>query len=106
MRQNAAASADAGRSGLELGWTDAVVAAVVTVSFVVEAAVPEGVTVAGEKLHDAPVGNPEQVNETAEAKPFCGVTETVTEPLCPPVTVSVAGVTPRVKSGDPAGRMV
>jgi hypothetical protein len=39
---------------------------------VVEATAPDGVTVAGAKLHEVPAGNPEQLNETAEAKPFCG----------------------------------
>jgi hypothetical protein len=62
---------------------------VVTVS-VVEAAPPEGITVAGEKLHDTPEGNPEQLNETAEANPFVGVTRTVVVPLCPAVTESDA----------------
>ena len=64
----------------------AVVAAVVTVS-VVEVTAPDGVTVAGAKLHDAPEGNPEQLNETAESNPFSGVTEIAAVPLCPAVTV-------------------
>jgi hypothetical protein len=33
-----------------------------------------GVTLAGEKLHDAPEGNPEQLKETAELKFPTGVT--------------------------------
>jgi hypothetical protein len=33
---------------------------------VVETTAPVGVTVAGEKLHDAPAGKPEQPNETTE----------------------------------------
>lgn len=74
-------------------------AAVVTVSVVVEAAVPEGVTVAGKKLHDAPEGNPEQANETAEANPPCGVTETVAVPLLPAETLSAVGVAATEKSG-------
>jgi hypothetical protein len=40
---------------------------------VVVAAVPAGVTVAGEKLQDAPEGRPEQLNVTAELKPLAGV---------------------------------
>jgi hypothetical protein len=50
--------------------------------------VPGGVTVAGENVHEAPAGNPdEQVNVTAEANPPCGETETVVAPLLPAVTV-------------------
>jgi hypothetical protein len=41
-----------------------VVVEVFTVS-VVEAARPDDVILAGEKLHDAPAGNPEQLNETS-----------------------------------------
>ena len=62
-----------------------------TVSVVVEAAVPDGVTVAGEKLHEAPEGNPEQANETAELKPPTGATETVVVALLPADTVCDAG---------------
>lgn len=105
-KQNATASVAPGRNGLELRRTAAVVADVLIVSVVVEAPLPEGVTVAGEKLHDAPVGSPEQVNETAEVKPFCGVTEIVTLPLCPPVTASDDGEAAMVKFGDPGGTMV
>ena len=94
---NAIASADAGNSGLELRWTAAVSPLVLTVSVEVEAAVPEGVTEAGEKLHDAPAGKPEQENITAVATRFRGVTETVTVPLCPLVTESAAGVTATAK---------
>lgn len=105
-KQSAAASVAPGKSGLELGRTAAVVADVVTVSVVVAAAVPFGVTVAGEKLHDAPVGSPEQVNETAVSKPFCGVTDTVVWTLCPAVTVSDDGEAATVKSGVVTGVMV
>jgi hypothetical protein len=48
----------------------------VVIVSVVEATVPE-VTVAGEKLYEAPAGIPEQLKETAELKPFRGVTEMV-----------------------------
>jgi hypothetical protein len=68
----------------------AVVVEVATVS-VVETAWPAGVTLAGEKLHDAPWGNPEQLNETVEAYPFCGVTCTEAVPLLPLATVMAAG---------------
>lgn len=54
--------------------------------------VPGGVTVAGEKLHVAPVGSPEQPNETAELNPFSGVTESLVVPTCPAITVNAAVV--------------
>ena len=89
-QQNAIASTEPGKKGLWSRWRAAVVGAVVTVS-VVEAAPPEGIKVDGEKLHDTPAGNPEQLNETAEANPFCGVTKTVVVPLCPAVMETDAG---------------
>ena len=97
-QHSATARTDPGKSGRELRWSAAVVAAVVTVS-VVEATPPDGVTIGGAKLHEAPAGNPEQAKETAELKPFSGVTETVVVPLCPPVTESNAGVAATVKPG-------
>ena len=83
-----------------------VVAVVVAVEIVnvVVAALPEGVTVAGEKLHDAPAGSPEQAKETAAENPFCGATETVAAPLCPAVTVKDDGAIETPKSGD--GRLM
>ena len=66
---------------------------------VVETAVPDGVTVAGEKLHDVPESNPEQLNETAVLNPFSGMTEIVVVPLCPAVTVRDAGEAVTEKSG-------
>jgi hypothetical protein len=81
-----------------LRWRAAVVVEVVTVS-VVEATVPDAVTVAGEKLHDVPEGNPEQLKDTAPPNAFCGTTKTVVLPLCPAVTVSDAGETATVKLG-------
>jgi len=74
-----------------------------TVSVVVAAA-PDGVTVVGEKLHEAPDGKPEQLNETAEANPFCGVTVTVVFPGCPDEMVSDAGATATAKSAG--GRLM
>ena len=97
-QHSATARVEYGSSGLVSRWRVAVVAEVVTVS-VVEVAAPDGVTVAGEKLHDAPLGNPEQLNETGELKPFWGVTETAVVPLCPPVTVSDVGEATMEKSG-------
>jgi len=46
---------------------------VVTVRVTVEASIPAGVTVGGAKLHEAPVGSPEQPNDIAEVNPFAGV---------------------------------
>jgi hypothetical protein len=66
-QQSAVARAEPGSHGRELRRRDAELAEVVTVSAV--DVVPGGVTVDGEKLHVAPVGNPEQVNETAELNP-------------------------------------
>ena len=66
---------------------------------VVEAAAPDGVTAAGEKLHVVPAGNPEQLNDTDELKPFTGVTEIVLVPLCPGTTVSDADKVAIEKSG-------
>jgi hypothetical protein len=66
---------------------------------VVEAAAPNGVMAAGEKLHVVPTGNPEQLNDTDEVNPFTGVTEIVLVPLCPGTTVSDAGEAVIEKSG-------
>jgi hypothetical protein len=55
---------------------------------VVEAFPPKLVTVAGEKLHDDPVGNPEHANETVELNPFSGVTVITAVPFCPAVTLT------------------
>ena len=75
---------------------------VVTVR-VVEAATPEGLTVAGEKMQAAPEGKPEQLNVTAAWKPLTGATATVAVPLCPAMTVSEAGASDTEKS---AGRVI
>ena len=64
-QQRANATADPGNSGFELRRSAADFAEVVTVR-VVEAGPPKGVRFCGEKLHDAPTGDPEQLNETAE----------------------------------------
>jgi hypothetical protein len=70
-----------------------------TVSVVVAAVVPEGVTVAGEKLHEALAGSPEQLNVTAALKPLEAVTETVVVPLFPAVTIKDPDEAVSVKSG-------
>ena len=76
---------------------------VVTVS-VVDAGAPDGVTVAGAKLHDAPAGRPVQLNPTAELNPFDGVTVMAAVPLRPPVTDIAVGEVTTEKSG--AGRLM
>jgi hypothetical protein len=96
--QSATAKADSGSIGNPLGRFCAVAAEVVMVTAV--EVVPGGVTLAGEKLHDAPAGRPEEhANETAEAKPPCGDSEMVAVPLPPAVTDIVAGEAAIEKSG-------
>jgi hypothetical protein len=75
--------------------------ATVVLTDTVELIEPVEDTVTGEKLHVAPVGNPEQVNLTAELveKPFCGSNVTVVVPLLPAATVTAFGVTATRKSG-------
>ena len=96
-QHSVAVSSASGGSGPERRWRAAVVAEVAIVSVV--DVVPGGVTVAGEKLHFAPAGRPEQLNETAESKPFAGVTVIVAVPLCPAVTVSDVGAAAMEKFG-------
>ena len=100
MKQSAIASvAPPGNSGLEF-WRRALTDdGAETVSVEVAAVVPDGVTVAGEKLQDAPEGNPEQLKVVAEAKPFCGATEIMAVPLCPGAMVSDDGDTVTEKFG-------
>ena len=74
-----------------------------TVSAVVTAAAPDGVTVDGEKLHDVPDGCPEHEKETWASKPFCGVTVTVAAPLWPEAMVNADGEMETVKLG---GRLI
>jgi hypothetical protein len=96
--QSAMAKADPGSIGNRLRRCCAVVAEVVTVTDV--DVVPGGVILAGEKLHDAPPGRPEeQAKETAEAKPPCGASEMVAVPLAPAVTDILAGEAAIEKSG-------
>jgi hypothetical protein len=71
----------------------------VVIVIVVTAVGLEGVRVAGEKLHVAPTGNPEQLNVIGEAKEFSGVTMTVVVPLCPGVMSSDAEERAMVKVG-------
>ena len=69
-------------------------------SAVVAAPAVVGVTVAGVKEHEAPVGRPEHANVTAAMNPFCGVTVRLTAPCCEPDgMVSDAGLIAIVKLG-------
>lgn len=97
-QHNAIARADPGSNGRLLRWSAAVVAAVLTVNVVNET--PAGVgTVSAEKLHVAPAGNPAQVNETLELKPFSSCTVIVVVALCPDWTDRDAGLIATAKSG-------
>jgi hypothetical protein len=71
----------------------------------VDTVLPVDVTVAGEKLHVALLGRPEQVNATVAVglKPFCGVNVTVSVPPLPAITASDDAETPSVKSGVDEG---
>jgi hypothetical protein len=95
-QQRAAASIAEGNNGRELGRRALTAEDAETVSVVVAVA-PAGVTIDGEKLHDASTGNPEQLKETAALKPFCGVMDTRIVPLCPEATVKEEGATETVK---------
>jgi hypothetical protein len=99
MKQSTPASAASGNSGCRFRCRLAEAATVVTVSVVVTAAGPDGVSFAGEKLHAPPGGNPEHANETADANAPCGEIEIVAVPLLPAVTVIVAGPAVTEKSG-------
>src|SRR5947209_6077084 len=58
-----------------------------------------GVTVEGEKVHETPVGNPEQDNPTAELKgPPTGLTLIVNFTDCPCLTLAEVGLAEREKS--------
>jgi hypothetical protein len=74
MKQSTAASVVAGKlpgkPGREFSCRTLAEAGVLTVRDVVTAIVPDGVTLAGEKLQDAPEGNPEQLKVVIELNPF------------------------------------
>ena len=72
---------------------NAAVVVVAMVSVVVAAVPPEGVTFVGEKLHDAPVGRPEQTKVTVESNPPDGVIVIVVVALLPAITVADEGLT-------------
>jgi hypothetical protein len=71
----------------------ALFAVVVTVSVLVAAATPFGVTEMGLKPHAASEGNPLHAKLTCELNPFLGVTANVAVPLCPATIVRVVGLT-------------
>ncbi|MGA8529266.1 MAG: hypothetical protein WB622_06090, partial [Acidobacteriaceae bacterium] len=71
---------------------------------VVVAGLPDGVTVAGEKVQVAREGNPEQAKETAEVKPFSGATLMKAEALCPELTETTEAEAESEKSGG--GRLM
>jgi hypothetical protein len=76
------------------------------VTVVVEAAAPEGVTVAGLKAHPTPEGRPEQAKVTVELKPFEGVTEMVAVADDDLVSLPLPGLIERAKSADGGAVMV
>jgi hypothetical protein len=78
-QHSATARAEPGSNGRDSRWSVAELAIVFTVSVV--DVVPGGITVNGEKLHEAPEGKPEQLKETAESNPFVGVTVAEIVPL-------------------------
>lgn len=100
-QQRESASAEPGSNALEPEREAACIGVVVIVS-VDEAIEPAGVTVDGEKVHDAHEGNPAQVREVSAANPFCGVTRTVVVPLAPAATARDAGETLTEKLGEAA----
>jgi len=76
---------------------------VVVIVRTVEVTPPAGVRVAGEKLYDAPAGNPAQLKVSGDENEFCGVTMTVTAPLRPAVRESAPGETATEKLGVAVG---
>ena len=100
MQQKQSANAEPGKNGLESRREAATTDSVAIVS-VDAAAESVGIAVAGEKLHDAPEGNPEHENETLDANPFWGTAKTAVVPLCPAAMVSVAGDSVTETAGVP-----
>jgi hypothetical protein len=97
-KQSATASTEPGNHGVGLPCKARAGFDVVIVR-AVKATPPTGATVAGEKLHKAPEGNPVQLNVHGAENEFCVVTKTVTTPLCPAVTESVSGETATERLG-------
>jgi hypothetical protein len=74
---------------------------VVTVSVVVAAVVPLGVTVDGANVHVLKAGSPEHAKLTCWLNPDAGVTVTVVVPVPPDATDIVVGFKPSVKLAAP-----
>jgi len=89
IKQNAAASIEPGTNGL-CGCSFVAVDVLEMVSMV-EVVPLAGVTVAGAKLHEVPVGSPEQLNATMLLKLFCGTIDTVVVPGVPGATLKDVG---------------
>lgn len=70
---------------------------------VVVTAAPDGVRVAGEKLHNVPDRCPEHEKEVWALNPFCGLMVTVAAPLEPDAMVRADGEMETVKLG---GRLI
>jgi hypothetical protein len=75
-RKTAAANAASGANGADRRSSAPMVELAAMVSWV-EAALPDGVTCCGLKLHVAPAGRPLHAKVTAELNPLAGVTVTV-----------------------------
>ena len=97
-----AAATPAGKKG-KPGRTGPPVAWVETISVAVTGP-PFGVTEAGEKEHDAPLGNPLHAKKTVWLKPFAGVSVIVLVVCCPAGTESEAGLSERENAG--LGRVI
>lgn len=80
--------------------TDGAVVAMVRVVLAAEG--PLGVTVAGEKLQEAPAGSPLQAKLTDWLKPFDGDTDSVKALDCPALSIADCGVADTEKSGGGA----
>lgn len=81
------------------------VAPVVSAMVIAEVtAAPDGVTVDGENEQLSPEGSPVQLKFTARAKPFWGMTVSVTVADCPELMVALEGEAARVNVG--AGRLM
>jgi hypothetical protein len=89
-----------GHRCLRAGKIIALPADVAIVIVVAEEPVPLGVTVAGLKLQEAPVGRPEQVKLTCWLNPPLGVTLMVLVAELPAATVALVGLAARAKLPD------
>jgi hypothetical protein len=101
MKQNANARTAGSKGTPRLTAAAEAVSATVSVDV---AAVPEGVTELGEKLHVALEGRPEQAKETAAANPFWGVMVIASVAELPALIVSEGNASATVKPG--AGRLM